>query len=183
MRLSKNIFTLGWTIPLRERRYLMKSLCFAAAEREKVSNRRKRKWGKTALFIISAYFIGVSLLVAHLTRPTPWLEPVYMIAFLSCCDSVWNTSSGQQRAASHSISWSWHWSVITLRLWLCVLQGPLSVTEELHSLNFEAMLMLQGLDIDLEVCFSVLCNILYYILYIKYCILLPYTTVYNQKLI
>ncbi|KTG06746.1 hypothetical protein cypCar_00011645 [Cyprinus carpio] len=28
--------------------------------------------------------------------------------------------------------------------------GPLSVTEELHSLNFEAMLMLQGLDIDLE---------------------------------
>jgi len=33
-------------------------------------------------------------------------------------------------------------------------QGPLSVTEELHSLNFEAMLMLQGLDIDLEVCFS-----------------------------
>uniref|UniRef100_A0A673J682 Signal transducer and activator of transcription n=1 Tax=Sinocyclocheilus rhinocerous TaxID=307959 RepID=A0A673J682_9TELE len=31
-----------------------------------------------------------------------------------------------------------------------LLQGPLSVTEELHSLNFEAMLMLQGLDIDLE---------------------------------
>uniref|UniRef100_A0A673G8L0 Signal transducer and activator of transcription 4-like n=1 Tax=Sinocyclocheilus rhinocerous TaxID=307959 RepID=A0A673G8L0_9TELE len=31
-------------------------------------------------------------------------------------------------------------------------QGPLSVTEELHSLNFEAMLMLQGLDIDLETC-------------------------------
>uniref|UniRef100_A0A8C1Z6T7 Signal transducer and activator of transcription n=1 Tax=Cyprinus carpio TaxID=7962 RepID=A0A8C1Z6T7_CYPCA len=30
--------------------------------------------------------------------------------------------------------------------------GPLSVTEELHSLNFEAMLMLQGLDIDLETC-------------------------------
>uniref|UniRef100_A0A8C2AE22 Signal transducer and activator of transcription 4 n=1 Tax=Cyprinus carpio TaxID=7962 RepID=A0A8C2AE22_CYPCA len=34
----------------------------------------------------------------------------------------------------------------------CLLQGPLSVTEELHSLNFEAMLMLQGLDIDLETC-------------------------------
>ncbi len=118
MRLSKNIFTLGWTIPLRERRYLMKSLCFAAAEREKVSNRRKRKWGKTALFIISAYFIGVSLLVTHLTRPTPWLEPVYMIAFLSCCDSVCYTSSGQQRAAPHSISWSWDWSVITLRLFI-----------------------------------------------------------------
>ncbi|XP_056610780.1 signal transducer and activator of transcription 4 isoform X1 [Triplophysa dalaica] len=31
-------------------------------------------------------------------------------------------------------------------------EGPLSVTEELHSLNFEAMLMLQGLDIDLETC-------------------------------
>uniref|UniRef100_A0A8C1QDI9 Signal transducer and activator of transcription n=1 Tax=Cyprinus carpio TaxID=7962 RepID=A0A8C1QDI9_CYPCA len=35
---------------------------------------------------------------------------------------------------------------------VCLLQGPLSVTEELHSLNFEAMLMLQGLDIDLETC-------------------------------
>ncbi len=79
----KNTFTLGWTIPLRERRYFMKSLCFAAAEREKVSNRRKGKWGKTVLFIISAYFIGVSLLVAHLTRPTPWLEPVYMIVLFS----------------------------------------------------------------------------------------------------
>uniref|UniRef100_A0A4W4HKB1 Signal transducer and activator of transcription n=1 Tax=Electrophorus electricus TaxID=8005 RepID=A0A4W4HKB1_ELEEL len=32
------------------------------------------------------------------------------------------------------------------------LQGPLTVTEELHSLSFEAMLCLQGLDIDLETC-------------------------------
>uniref|UniRef100_A0AAR2L051 Signal transducer and activator of transcription n=1 Tax=Pygocentrus nattereri TaxID=42514 RepID=A0AAR2L051_PYGNA len=30
--------------------------------------------------------------------------------------------------------------------------GPLTVTEELHSLSFEAMLCLQGLDIDLETC-------------------------------
>uniref|UniRef100_A0AAR2J9J6 SH2 domain-containing protein n=1 Tax=Pygocentrus nattereri TaxID=42514 RepID=A0AAR2J9J6_PYGNA len=34
----------------------------------------------------------------------------------------------------------------------CLLQGPLTVTEELHSLSFEAMLCLQGLDIDLETC-------------------------------
>ncbi|KAM9486067.1 signal transducer and activator of transcription 4 isoform 1-T1 [Clarias gariepinus] len=31
-------------------------------------------------------------------------------------------------------------------------EGPLTVTEELHSLSFEAMLCLQGLDIDLETC-------------------------------
>ncbi|GAA6084505.1 signal transducer and activator of transcription 4 isoform X1 [Tachysurus ichikawai] len=31
-------------------------------------------------------------------------------------------------------------------------EGPLTVTEELHSLNFEATLCLQGLDIDLETC-------------------------------
>lgn len=34
---------------------------------------------------------------------------------------------------------------------LCVLQGLLSVTEELHSLGFEACFTVQGLTIDLEV--------------------------------
>ncbi len=108
----KNTFTLGWTIPLRERRYFMKSLCFAAAEREKVSNRRKGKWGKTALFIISAYFIGVSLLVAHLTRPTPWLEPVYMIVVIQC--GIHHLAN---RGQPHTVyPWSGHWIIIILRL-------------------------------------------------------------------
>uniref|UniRef100_A0A7N6B675 Signal transducer and activator of transcription n=1 Tax=Anabas testudineus TaxID=64144 RepID=A0A7N6B675_ANATE len=35
---------------------------------------------------------------------------------------------------------------------LCVLQGLLSVTEELHSLSFEACFTVQGLTIDLETC-------------------------------
>ena len=34
---------------------------------------------------------------------------------------------------------------------VCVLQGLLSVTEELHSLSFEAHFMVLGLAIDLEV--------------------------------
>lgn len=38
--------------------------------------------------------------------------------------------------------------VVTL---LCVPQGLLSVTEELHSLSFEACFTVQGLTIDLEV--------------------------------
>lgn len=33
----------------------------------------------------------------------------------------------------------------------CVFQGLLSVTEELHSLSFEACFTLQGLTVDLEV--------------------------------
>lgn len=34
---------------------------------------------------------------------------------------------------------------------MCVFQGLLSVTEELHSLSFEACFTVQGLTIDLEV--------------------------------
>jgi len=36
----------------------------------------------------------------------------------------------------------------------CILQGLLSVTEELHSLSFEACFTVQGLTIDLEVSIS-----------------------------
>lgn len=41
---------------------------------------------------------------------------------------------------------------IVLKLYfLCASQGLLSVTEELHSLSFEAFFIVQGLTIDLEV--------------------------------
>lgn len=39
----------------------------------------------------------------------------------------------------------------------CVFQGLLSVTEELHSLSFEACFTVQGLTIDLEVRVSLGC--------------------------
>uniref|UniRef100_A0A674CNE4 Signal transducer and activator of transcription n=1 Tax=Salmo trutta TaxID=8032 RepID=A0A674CNE4_SALTR len=47
--------------------------------------------------------------------------------------------------------------LVTSHLHLCVcvfcwFQGPLSVTEELHSLSFEAQFNIQGINIDLETC-------------------------------
>lgn len=45
-------------------------------------------------------------------------------------------------------------------VWTCfpVFQGLLSVTEELHSLSFEACFTVQGLTIDLEVRVSLGCH-------------------------